>query len=82
MFGRIMEERISMIDGHTGFCTDMYQLTMAQAYFRDGLSESEFDNARRKSTGLEGYLKQKGVGRVFCAGEGVRTSSCPGFKSF
>lgn len=27
-----------------------------------------FDNARRKSTGLEGYLKQRGVGRVFLAG--------------
>jgi nicotinamidase/pyrazinamidase len=27
-----------------------------------------FDNARRKSTGLEGYLKQRGVDRVFLAG--------------
>jgi nicotinamidase/pyrazinamidase len=27
-----------------------------------------FDNARRKSTGLEGYLRQKGVDRVFLAG--------------
>jgi nicotinate phosphoribosyltransferase len=29
-----------MIDGHTGLYTDMYQLTMAQAYFRDGTSET------------------------------------------
>jgi nicotinamidase/pyrazinamidase len=27
-----------------------------------------FDNARRKSTGLEGYLRQKGVDRVYLAG--------------
>jgi nicotinate phosphoribosyltransferase len=28
-----------MIEGHTGLYTDMYQLTMGQAYLRDGMSE-------------------------------------------
>jgi nicotinamidase/pyrazinamidase len=45
-----------------------------EAIFRKGTDpgidsySAFFDNARRKSTGLEGYLKQKGIDRVFLAG--------------
>jgi nicotinate phosphoribosyltransferase len=47
-----------MIEGHTGLYTDMYQLTMAQAYFRDGTGEAPatFDYVFRRVPFGGGFL--------------------------
>jgi nicotinamidase/pyrazinamidase len=51
-----------------------FNTNRVEAIFRKGTDpaidsySAFYDNARRKSTGLEGYLKWKKVGRVFLAG--------------
>ena len=52
-----------MIEGHTGLYTDMYQLTMAQAYFRDGTSEDRatFDYFFRKIPFEGGFVLFAGL---------------------
>jgi nicotinate phosphoribosyltransferase len=61
-----MGKRTSMIEGHAGLYTDMYQLTMAQAYFRDGLSETEavFDYFFRKIPFEGGFVMFAGLADV------------------
>lgn len=52
-----------MIEGHLGLYTDMYQLTMGQAYFKDGKSEipASFDYFFRKIPFGGGYVLFAGL---------------------
>ena len=55
-----------MLDGHTGLYTDMYQLTMAQAYFRDGTGgvPAAFDYFFRKIPFDGGFVIFAGLADV------------------
>jgi nicotinate phosphoribosyltransferase len=66
-----------MIEGHTGLYTDMYQLTMAQAYLRDGLSEARavFDYFFRKLPFEGGFAVFAGLADALDIVEEFRYSS-------
>lgn len=53
-----------MINGHAGLFTDMYELTMAQAYLRDGSADTPavFDYSFRKNPFGGGFVVFAGLG--------------------
>jgi len=65
-----------MIEGHTGLYTDMYQLTMAQAYLRDGTSEVQatFDYFFRRIPFDGGFVIFAGLADVLDLIEDFRFS--------
>jgi nicotinate phosphoribosyltransferase len=68
---------MDMIGGHTGLYTDMYQLTMAQAYLRDGMSESQasFDYFFRKLPFGGGFVIFAGLADLLDLVEDFRFSA-------
>jgi nicotinate phosphoribosyltransferase len=66
-----------MIERHAGLYTDMYQLTMAQAYLRDGLSETRavFDYFFRKLPFEGGFVVFAGLADVLEVIEEFRYST-------
>ena len=66
-----------MLDGHAGLYTDMYQLTMAQAYLRDGTAEAPavFDYFFRKLPFGGGFVVFAGLADLLEIVEGFNFSA-------
>jgi len=66
-----------MLEGHTGLYTDMYELTMAQAYFREGTADTPavFDYFFRKLPFGGGFVVFAGLADLLELIEGFRFSA-------